>query len=216
MSDETAFTAVDVAQVTTVCLTVSQRTWRDWIPGWAKMRVRSVHKRILISLMVNRGWRPASPIPADPVYFQGNYGYEDEEAIKGALEIVHAHSTASLEHLATLWLQVRYLDRYRIRGDLVECGVWRGGAAGMMALATCIRPRHSGVFISLTVFKACLNREQDLMVLLLSEMRIKLTGRFGLSDTSLPHQSTAKISYCAKSDILSIWSTITLDGFKTR
>ena len=85
--------------------------------------------------MVNRGWRPASPIPADPVYFQGNYGYEDEEAIKGALEIVHAHSTASLERLATLWLQVRYLDRYRIQGNLVECGVWRGGAAGMMALA---------------------------------------------------------------------------------
>jgi O-methyltransferase len=114
---------------------MNQRAWHSWVPAWAKRGARSAQRRILISPMVNNGWRPASSIPADPVYFQGNYGYEDEEAIKGALEIVHAHSTASLERLATLWLQVRYLDRYRIQGDLVECGVWRGGAAGMMALA---------------------------------------------------------------------------------
>lgn len=41
----------------------------------------------------------------------------------------------SFERLATLWQQVRYLDRYSVPGALVECGVWRGGAAGMMALA---------------------------------------------------------------------------------
>ncbi|HTQ23228.1 MAG TPA: TylF/MycF/NovP-related O-methyltransferase [Candidatus Binataceae bacterium] len=85
--------------------------------------------------MVNLGWRPARTIPLAKVYFQGDYGYEEETDIKTALEKVYAHSTASLERLATLWLQVRYLDRYAIRGDLVECGVWKGGAAGMMALA---------------------------------------------------------------------------------
>ena len=85
--------------------------------------------------MVNLGWRPARTIPLAKVYFQGDYGYDDEADIKTALEIVYTHSTASLERLATLWLQVRYLDKYDIKGDLVECGVWKGGAAGMMALA---------------------------------------------------------------------------------
>jgi O-methyltransferase len=41
----------------------------------------------------------------------------------------------SYDRLATLWHQVRYLDRNRISGDLVECGTFKGGAIGMMALA---------------------------------------------------------------------------------
>ncbi|MGH7907179.1 MAG: TylF/MycF/NovP-related O-methyltransferase [Candidatus Binataceae bacterium] len=90
---------------------------------------------VLISPMVRTGWRPATSIPLSPVYFNGSYGYEDEENIKSDVAIVHKHSMASFERLATLWQQVRYLDGFRIPGVLVECGVWKGGAAGLMALA---------------------------------------------------------------------------------
>ncbi len=81
------------------------------------------------------GWRPAREIPLDPAYLHSNYGYDDEENIRSALRLVHNYSTASYERLATLWQQIRYLDKYRIPGALVECGVWKGGAAGLMALA---------------------------------------------------------------------------------
>jgi hypothetical protein len=35
----------------------------------------------------------------------------------------------------TLYQQVAYCERYKVPGAFVECGVWKGGAAGMMALA---------------------------------------------------------------------------------
>jgi hypothetical protein len=42
--------------------------------------------------------------------------------------------------LATLYEVVIHLDKHRIDGDFVECGVWKGGCAGMMAVANL---RHS-------------------------------------------------------------------------
>jgi hypothetical protein len=41
----------------------------------------------------------------------------------------------SLDRMAALWNQVRYLDRAEVPGSLVECGVWKGGATAMMGLA---------------------------------------------------------------------------------
>jgi hypothetical protein len=44
-------------------------------------------------------------------------------------------SLTSPERLYAIWQAVRYAVRNEIPGDLVECGVWRGGSAMMMALA---------------------------------------------------------------------------------
>jgi O-methyltransferase len=111
------------------------QTWRNYVPAWAKNSYQRFRTRILIAPMLRRGWRPSGAIPLDPQYFEASYGYDDEEPIKAALSAVHAYSHTSFERLATLWLQVRYLDRYRIPGALMECGVWKGGAVGLMALA---------------------------------------------------------------------------------
>jgi len=69
---------------------------------------------------------------------QKNYplcNYDDEYAARQALEVVDRYTMASYERMVTLWQQVRYLDNARIQGCLTECGTWRGGASGMMALA---------------------------------------------------------------------------------
>ena len=38
-------------------------------------------------------------------------------------------------NLQTLYEQAVYCEKNGIEGDFVECGVWKGGAVGMMALA---------------------------------------------------------------------------------
>ncbi len=65
----------------------------------------------------------------------GGYGYDEEPEIKVAALKVRKNTMTSFERLATLWQQVRYLDRYNIEGSLIECGVWKGGSIGMMAQA---------------------------------------------------------------------------------
>jgi O-methyltransferase len=61
--------------------------------------------------------------------------YDEEDLARQALKIVDEYTMTSYERMVTLWQQVRYLDRAGIDGGLVECGTWRGGAMGMMALA---------------------------------------------------------------------------------
>jgi len=82
-----------------------------------------------------RGWRPARATPLRDGYIDAAFGIDEEAAIKAAVRRVRANTMTSFERLASLWQQVRYLDRFGIEGSLVECGTWRGGAVGMMALA---------------------------------------------------------------------------------
>jgi hypothetical protein len=61
--------------------------------------------------------------------------YDEEELAREAIALVERHTMLSYQRLVTLWQQVRYLDRAGVRGALVECGTWKGGAAALMALA---------------------------------------------------------------------------------
>src|SRR3989338_10488029 len=36
--------------------------------------------------------------------------------------------------LISLYIQVKYCEQHNIRGDYMECGVWKGGAVGLIAL----------------------------------------------------------------------------------
>jgi O-methyltransferase len=62
-------------------------------------------------------------------------GYDLEDAACEAVSQVIGATQLSYERLVTLYQQVAYLERNQSPGALVECGVWRGGAAAMMALA---------------------------------------------------------------------------------
>ncbi len=61
--------------------------------------------------------------------------YDGEQDAREAMSVIRDNTMLSYERLVTLWQQVRYADRARLDGALVECGTWRGGASGMMAMA---------------------------------------------------------------------------------
>jgi O-methyltransferase len=99
-------------------------------------RFKSIlYHKILAPPVARLGCRPPFGVPLDAFSLAGHFGYDEEEMIKRAASRVARSTMTHLEQLAALWHQVRYLDRCGIGGSLVECGVWKGGAAGMMALA---------------------------------------------------------------------------------
>ena len=63
-------------------------------------------------------------------------GYELEEEATDCIQVVQNHTMLSKRRLVTLFQQAAYCERFEIPGAFVECGVWKGGAAGMMALAS--------------------------------------------------------------------------------
>src|ERR1035437_7019878 len=83
---------------------------------------------------------PMSPASA---YRQITKGYDHEDAACAAIRRIEEATgnpiqettMLSYERLETLYEQVLFVERQKIPGTLVECGVWRGGAAAIMALA---------------------------------------------------------------------------------
>ncbi len=61
--------------------------------------------------------------------------YCKEGSAREALKVIDDFTMCTYERMVTLWQQVRYLDQAGIVGCFVECGTWRGGAMGMMALS---------------------------------------------------------------------------------
>ncbi len=61
-------------------------------------------------------------------------GYDLEDEARKKIALVRGNTMASFECLVTLYQQVRYCELNDIPGCYVECGVWKGGAAALMAL----------------------------------------------------------------------------------
>lgn len=62
-------------------------------------------------------------------------GYELEQVATKSINIVKNNTMLSKRRLVTLYQQVVYCEDNNIQGSFVECGVWKGGAVGLMALA---------------------------------------------------------------------------------
>ena len=74
-------------------------------------------------------------------------GFELEDEATACINIVRNNTMLSKRRLVTLYQQVAYCEKYEVPGAFVECGVWKGGAVGMMALAnmqkgSCRRQLH--------------------------------------------------------------------------
>lgn len=62
-------------------------------------------------------------------------GYDFEKDAQEAIDIIRPNTMVSYQPLVTLFQQVQHCEVNHIQGDFVECGVWKGGAVGLMALA---------------------------------------------------------------------------------
>jgi len=58
-----------------------------------------------------------------------------EPAFTSLFADCHRYTMTSPERMYALYKAVEYLVRNRVPGDIVECGVWKGGSSMMMALA---------------------------------------------------------------------------------
>lgn len=76
-----------------------------------------------------------------------DYGAEAFEALK----INQPYSMMPAVNLITLYEQAVYCEKFKIEGDFVECGVWKGGAVGMMAMANL---KHASMRRTLHLFDA--------------------------------------------------------------
>ncbi|MDH2391136.1 TylF/MycF/NovP-related O-methyltransferase [Streptomyces sp. HNM0663] len=61
------------------------------------------------------------------------FPHDYDDAARGTIRAVKPFTMTSAEKLNALIHSVRYVAQHRIPGDVVECGVWRGGS--MMAVA---------------------------------------------------------------------------------
>ena len=85
--------------------------------------------------------------------FASSLGYEvrqhtyplacDRDRFDANLATVADATMLTRDRLASLYDQVAYCQRFGIPGCFVECGVWKGGAVGLMALATLQQPGPS-------------------------------------------------------------------------
>lgn len=69
-------------------------------------------------------------------------GYELEGEATDCIQVIKDHTMLSKRRLVTLYQQVAYCEACEIPGSFVECGVWKGGAVGLMALANLRRARQ--------------------------------------------------------------------------
>jgi hypothetical protein len=78
--------------------------------------------------------RPGSPLEKN-LNLAERLGYELEDEATECIRIVKNNTMLSKRRLVTLYQQAAYCEEHRVPGSFVECGVWKGGAMGMMALA---------------------------------------------------------------------------------
>jgi len=95
------------------------------VSGKSSSMIESM-KKILARVKSNAPWRRrhSSSIA---------YPRDLDVEVVDTLEKVHNHTQTSTERLAALCEAVKYVVTSKIPGDIVECGVWRGGS--MMAVA---------------------------------------------------------------------------------
>src|SRR5579859_7436203 len=89
--------------------------------------------RTFLSRAVGYAWRRFAPLDA----FVPESGKEDLQLIRE----IKPFTMTSPERIYGLLSAVRYLETNNISGDIVECGVWKGGS--MMAIAKALLARKS-------------------------------------------------------------------------
>jgi hypothetical protein len=77
--------------------------------------------------------------------------YDLQPEIEEAVERVRYHTMVTFSRLATNYQMAAYCEDANVPGSFVECGVWKGGTSGLMAIASLRhgeRPRDLYLFDS--------------------------------------------------------------------
>ena len=66
---------------------------------------------------------------------QANLGMELEKEVQTQIKIVQKYTMLTYPRMVSLYNQAVFCEHNAMDGAFVECGVWKGGAVGLMALA---------------------------------------------------------------------------------
>jgi hypothetical protein len=66
---------------------------------------------------------------------QANIGMELEKEAQTQIKVIQKHTMLTYPRMVSLYNQAVFCEQNGIDGAFVECGVWKGGAVGLMALA---------------------------------------------------------------------------------
>ncbi len=66
--------------------------------------------------------------------FDHNLGLDLEQEANKTIKIIRKNTMTTYINLVMLYQQVVFCEKHLIIGDYVECGVWKGGSIGLMAL----------------------------------------------------------------------------------
>jgi len=62
-------------------------------------------------------------------------------------EVCKPFTMTSIERMFALYLSIKYVLKSNIQGDFVECGVWKGGSAMIMALTLQKSGAHKKIYL---------------------------------------------------------------------
>lgn len=96
---------------------IREPAWRRTVRRLAQLPFRSVGLDVSRRTDPLNGWRFADLTPAD----------------KACISFARPYTMTSLEGLCALINAVKYVAKVGIEGDVVECGVWRGGSMAAAA-----------------------------------------------------------------------------------
>jgi len=68
--------------------------------------------------------------------------FDLQDEIDSAVELIRSNTMVTFIRLATTYQIAAYCDDAGIGGSFVECGVWKGGVSGLMAIANLRHGRH--------------------------------------------------------------------------
>ena len=106
----------------------AREAWPARVRG--RVRPRTRLKALLFSLALKYAGGEIGLCTPLTAFRTVRKGYDLEDTAREAIAKVVGYTQLSYERLVTLYEQVAYLERRRLLGALVECGVWRGGDDG--------------------------------------------------------------------------------------
>jgi hypothetical protein len=100
--------------------------------GQFLLNKHSIKNRIVIHRIIRKILRKFNPVDTK----QSTYAFPDDftNQEKEIIQIVKPYTMTSYERLIALSRAIDYIEQNNLMGDIVECGVWRGGSMMLAAL----------------------------------------------------------------------------------